>query len=90
MSIMLFRNLDGSAYADSVATVFIVTCFCCGILLISTSYDSSISVTSNDIVKFTILWISSLLSELAFGTVNLSLLGSLFTGIILNAFDFNT
>lgn len=68
---------------NGFSSVFIVAAFCCCLLLILIAYDSIITVTSNDVVKVTVLWIAALLGGCLFDMVHLSLLGSLIAGILL-------
>lgn len=75
--------------ANAVSSVIIVAGLCCSILLISSGHDpSTISLTSEDIIKFSVLWVASLLGGYTLGIFNIALLGSLIVGIILsNSFE---
>ena len=81
-----YQQMDNENKA--LVSLFIVLAFCSSLFLIA--HNTTIVVTSPDVVNFAILWVVSLLAGYLFQIINISLFGSLLAGIILrNAFDFN-
>ena len=78
-----------SHWIDAVTSITIVGGLC-GSLLMITMAHGVLEITTDGIVKFTVLWILSLLGGFLFQIAKISLLGSLLVGILLkHVFNFS-